>query len=203
MWDTIWQLVVTVRHNPSFNSLIIGLFHLIVYLFSPSLSYLLSTEIMSHGFNCLLNHFVVFNVYITVKCFQYLFSPPLIELFEQCKDNIIKLSLLLRYISSKSPFLKTDWFADGMEYILMQPNSSPKYLVVITHLESTGDCTFDYTRSGPRLIYIQFNSRAKLDHEQDYHSFVGDIACGRWALSRLRKYLWETLFYWLCDCNTI
>ena len=76
MWDIIWQLVVTVRHNPSFNSLIIGLFHLIVYLFSPSLSYLLSTEIMSHGLNCLLNHFVVFNVYITVKCFQYLFFHP-------------------------------------------------------------------------------------------------------------------------------
>ena len=44
--------------------------------------------------------------------------------------------------------------------------------------------------SSPRLLLILFNSRAKLDHEQDYHSFDGKILYGRWAISRLRKYLW-------------
>ena len=72
MSDTIWQLVVTAWHNLSFISSKIGLFHLMVYLFSPSLEYVISTGIMSHGLNQILNHFVVFNVYITVKICQYL-----------------------------------------------------------------------------------------------------------------------------------
>ena len=71
------------------------------------------------------------------------------------------------------------------------------------HLESTGECIFDCKRSDYRLMPIIFNSRTNLDHEEDYPSFVGEIACGRWAIYRLRKYLRGTLFYWLCDCNAI
>ena len=50
---------------------------------------------------------------------------------------------------------------------------------------------------------ILYNPGANLDHEKYYHSFVGDIVCDRWDISRLRKYLWGILFYWLCDCNEI
>ena len=42
---------------------------------------------------------------------------------------------------------------------------------------------------------ILFNSRANIDHAQDYHSFFGELACGRWAISCLRTYLWEKLLY--------
>ena len=56
---------------------------------------------------------------------------------------------------------------------------------------------------GPRLMPVLFNSRSNLVHEKEYHSFVGEIACGRWAISRLRKYSWGTLVYWICDCNAI
>ena len=50
---------------------------------------------------------------------------------------------------------------------------------------------------------VLFNSCSNLVLKIDYHSFVGEIACDRWEISRLRKYLWGTLFYWLCGCNTI
>ena len=103
--------------------------------------------------------------------------------------------------SLKPSFRKPDWSAGGMGYILMQPDNSPESLAAILHLESTGECLFDYKRSGPRLMPIIFNSRVNLEHEKHYHSFVGEIACGRWAISRLRKYLWGTLFYWLCWKN--
>ena len=85
----------------------------------------------------------------------------------------------------------------------MQPDNSPESLAALLYLESTGECIFDCKHSVPRLIPIIFNSRTNLDHEKDYHSFVGERACGRWAISRLHKYLWGTLFYWLCDCNAI
>ena len=76
-----------------------------------------------------------------------------------------------------------------MGYILIQPDNSPESLAVIFHLESTGKCLFDCKRSGPRLMTVVFNSRTNLDHEKNYHSFVGEIACGRWAISLLSKYL--------------
>ena len=113
----------------------------------------------------------------------------LIELFESCKDHIITSPLLQRYDSSKPTFLKTDWSAGGMEYILMQPDNSPESLAAIFHLESTGKCLFDCKYSGPRLMTVVFNSRTNLDHEKHYHSFVGEIACGRRAISCLSKYL--------------
>ena len=50
------------------------------------------------------------------------------------------------------------------------------------HLESTGECIFDCKRSDYRLMPIIFNSRTNLDHEEDYPSFVGEIACGRWDI---------------------
>ena len=74
--DTIWQLMITTRRNPSSNSSLIDLFHLMMYLFSTSLVYVLSTEIMSHSLNQILNHFVIFNVYVTVKVYQSLLGRP-------------------------------------------------------------------------------------------------------------------------------
>ena len=49
--------------------------------------------------------------------------PQLIEVFNNCKTNIITLPLLLRYDSSRPTFLKTDWFTGGIKYILMQPDN--------------------------------------------------------------------------------
>ena len=90
-----------------------------------------------------------------------------------------------------------------MVYILMQPDNSPESLVEIIDLESTGECIFDYIHSGPRLIPVLVNYRANLNHERDYHSFDSEIACCHWAISRLFKYLWGKLFYWLYDYNEI
>ena len=117
--------------------------------------------------------------------------------------NLITSPLLFRYTSSKPTLLKTDWSTGGTGYILIQPDNSPESLAAIVHLESTGESLFDCKRSGTRLMPIIFNFRTNLYHKKDYHSFVGEIACGRWDILQLRKYLWGTLFYWLCDCNAI
>jgi len=50
-------------------------------------------------------------------------SPSTISFFIDCKTNIVSSPLLLRYGSSKPVFLKTDWSANGIRYILMQPDN--------------------------------------------------------------------------------
>ena len=36
-----------------------------------------------------------------------------------------------------------------------------------------------------------------------YHSFVGEIACGRWSIAHNRHCLWGKYFYWVFECTTI
>ena len=86
-----------------------------------------------------------------------------------------------------------------MGCILIKPDNSPESLETIAHLRSTGECIFDRNSSSLRLMPVFFDSRSNFDHERYYHSFVGEIACGYWTISRLRKYLWWALSYWLRD----
>ena len=39
--------------------------------------------------------------------------------------------------------------------------------------------------------------------KKQYHSFVGEGACGRWEIFQYKKFLWGSHFYWLCDCKAI
>ena len=110
-----------------------------VYLFSPSLGNGHSTVIIFHGLNLILYHFVAFNVYIIVKVYRYLLGClNSSSCSKKCKVNLIISPFLFRYNSSKPTFLKTDWSAGGMRYILIQPDNSPESLVAIVHLEPKG-----------------------------------------------------------------
>lgn len=130
-------------------------------------------------------------------------TQELQSLFQDFKELIISSPLLARYDPTKPTFLKTDWSAYGMGWILCQPDDSPLSLKAITKLQSTGECDFDLTMKGPRLRPIAFGSRACLNTEQHFHSFVGEIACGRWAIAQNKKFLWGSHFYWLCDCSSV
>ena len=85
----------------------------------------------------------------------------------------------------------------------MQPGDSPASLKAINHLTATGECLFDISLDGPRLHPILFSYRANMTYERNYHSFVGEVACGWWSIAACRKYLWDSLFYWICDCSSI
>ena len=114
----------------------------------------------------------------------------MITLFDDCKNQLITSPLLLRCDSSKPVFPKTNWSTGGMGYILMQADESPQSLAVLTLLEDTGECIFDLSLDGPRLRSVFFNSRSNQTFEVHYHSFVDEVACGRWVFSCYRKYLW-------------
>ena len=55
-----------------------------------------------------------------------LWTTELRELFHLCKTNLTTSPVLARFDSNKPTFLKTDWSAEGMEYILLQPDVAMK-----------------------------------------------------------------------------
>jgi hypothetical protein len=130
-------------------------------------------------------------------------TAPLIALWDELKLAITSSPCLARYDSSKPCFLKTDWSALGMGWILMQPDDFPASVQALHRLHTDGICDFDITMTGARLRPVRFGSRKCTDREHHFHSFVGEAACGRWAISQNRKFLWGTEFFWLCDCSAV
>ena len=104
-------------------------------------------------------------------------SPQLIELFQDIKRMITSSPLLVRFNPAKPVFLKTDWSASGMAWILMQPDDSPASVAATHLLKEKGTNLFDATMDGPRLLPVRFGSRACLDKEKWLHSFIGEGAC--------------------------
>ena len=130
-------------------------------------------------------------------------TSELLELFNNMKKAITSSPMLARFDPDKPVFLKTDYSAEGMGWILMQPADDSESKSALRELRSTGNCSFDLSLEGPRLQPIAFGSRACGDLESKWHSFTGEIASGRWAISQNRRYLWGNHFFWLCDCSAV
>ena len=87
----------------------------------------------------------------------------------------------------------------------MQPKDSDA-AATATALIQPGDpssVTFDSALTSARLQPVHSGSRRCSPTEADYHSFVGEVAAGRWAFSCVTPYIWGTHFWWVCDCNAI
>ena len=88
-----------------------------------------------------------------------LWTTELLDLFKLCKPNITSSPVLTRFDSNKPALLKTDWSAEGMGYILLQPDNSVETVVATKLLLETGECLFDLLPTSPRLRAVTFNSR--------------------------------------------
>ena len=75
-------------------------------------------------------------------------TPSLIKLFCNCKTYLVTSQYLLRFDSSRPTFLKTDWSAGGMGYILMHPDDSSDSIAAMKHLADTGELLFDLSHDG-------------------------------------------------------
>ena len=85
----------------------------------------------------------------------------------------------------------------------MQPDDSKKSCTATASLAKDQDCDFDTTLKGARLQQIKFQSCQYLEQEQHYHSFVGEVATGQWAIGIFQKYLVGQHFFWLFDCSAM
>ena len=91
--------------------------------------------------------------------------PSNTSIFVACKSNLVSSPLFLRYDSSKPAVFKTDWSANRMGYILMQPDNRSKFLRALKILEDSGDLYFDLSLEGPRVHPVLFGSRSNLPYE--------------------------------------
>ena len=105
-------------------------------------------------------------------------SPRLIQLFQYLKQNVTSAPVLSRFDPDKPTFLKTDWSAEGIWWILMKPACDKESIQAMQLLKTTGKCNIDLTRNGARLQPIEFGSRICTAMENKLHSFVGEAAAG-------------------------
>ena len=98
-------------------------------------------------------------IYFRAGIPMMVWTPALIELFEDIKKRITLSPVLARYDPSKPKFLKTNWNAEGMGWIMMQPADDEESVAATALLLSTGECKFDLTKIGARLRPTGFSSR--------------------------------------------
>lgn len=119
-----------------------------------------------HSFIGLINFYHKFTPYLEIQlkplrklCKKYFrkqipfmeWTPEHIQLFEDLKQCITSSAVLARYDPNKPTFLKTDWSAEGMGWILMQPADDKGPQRAMKILLETGKCLFDLSPEGPRL----------------------------------------------------
>ena len=92
-------------------------------------------------------------------------TAELRDLFHLCKTDLTTSPVLARFDSNKPTFLKIDRYAEGMGYILLQPDDSDESITATKLLSSTGDCLFDLLPSSPRLRAVTYNSRSNKPYE--------------------------------------
>ena len=87
--------------------------------------------------------------------------------------------MLVKCNSSLPIFLKTNWSAAGMGFIIIQPARYKVSIEVLRNLKKTGDNKFNFSLEGPRLRHILLGSRKCTEIESHYHSFVSDVTTSR------------------------
>ena len=108
----------------------------------------------------------------------------------------ITLSPILSRFNDQNPnFLKTDWSAEGMGWIIMQPYNYIESTTAAEHLLKTGEYKFDLTKHGARLQHIAFVSRSCDDIESKFHSFTEEAAAGIWEIGQNRRFLPGGFFF--------
>ena len=80
-----------------------------------------------------------------------------------------------------------------MGYIIIQLDDNTEARTSTTKLLNK-KCDFDLSSDGARLKLVLFNSISCTATEKYYHSFVGEIARGRWDISIEKRYLWGIYF---------
>ena len=85
----------------------------------------------------------------------------------------------------------------------MHPAGDEESQQEVKLLHETGECLFDMSKNGSILRPLVLGSWSCTDFESKYHYFVGETACGIWAIFQNRNLLWVQPFGWLCDWAAI
>jgi hypothetical protein len=133
-----------------------------------------------------------------------LWTPKEDSLIHVLKKAILTGPVLKRPDWDRQFHVKTDWSSFAKGGALCQAECTPEAEEAIRKESEEGTpAEFDKTISGLRLRPIAFISKRNTIAECSHHSSVGELATGRWAFLKWKKYLWFRLFLWYTDCNGI
>ena len=101
-------------------------------------------------------------------------TSDIIQLFEDLKVTVTSSPVLARFDLSTPTFLNTDWSAEGMVRISMQPADDVESERTTKILLDTGECLFDLCKDGARLRPVKFGSRSCTYFELTSASLITD-----------------------------
>lgn len=116
-------------------------------------------------------------------------------LFKKIKQNVMSIPCLKRANCLRPFFLKTDWLATSMGWVLMQAAEDDALQEALAELAAGKECRFNASQNGPWLRLVLFGAQWCKGKECNYHLMVGKAATGRVAIGKLQRYLWGTHFY--------
>jgi hypothetical protein len=125
------------------------------------------------------------------------------KVLSELKRDILAGPVLARPDPNRRFYLKSDWSKEKMGAVLLQADSSPQAKAAEAKELEGGRCEFDRRKSGLRLRPIAFIDRTCTLPEHSFHSYVGEVSAGRWAIGKFRKWLYGAEFTWLTDCSGV
>ena len=128
------------------------------------------------------------------------------QLLRELADELLKTPIRKRPDFERRFYLKTDWSKCGMGAALLQADADNEVARLAEEAEKKGGpCAFDKTTSNQdlRLRPITMLSRSCTKSERSYHSHMGELATGLWAMEKFKRYLLMTTFTWITDCSAI
>ena len=100
-------------------------------------------------------------------------------------------------------YLKTDFSKVALGFALCQPIKDKTSLKAMNEEMNGGECRFDLTLKGLRLLPVAFGSRRTAGNEKHLHSFPGEALAAAWAITKNRHFLWGREFTLLTDCRAL
>lgn len=124
-------------------------------------------------------------------------------IFEQIRKYILSKPILQRADITKRFYLKTDFSKVGLGWALCQPDNSKTSLDAMKREDEGGECEFDLTLKGPRLLPIAMGGRKTIGNEQHFHSHPGESIAATFGIRKNRHFLWGRTFTLLTDCRAL
>jgi hypothetical protein len=120
--------------------------------------------------------------------------------FHDIRNAILSKPILRRVSRQKRCYLLTDFSSVGMGCVLSQPEDTKESIEAMKSEDAGGECKFEMTLDGPRLLPCSFGSRACRANEKFLHSYVGEAKAMQFGYHRNYHVLYARPFTHIGDC---
>ena len=100
-------------------------------------------------------------------------------------DALLADPCLMRYNCELRCYLRTDWSAIGMGFVLLQPADDTESRAAMRREIAGGPCKFMLLNAKCHLRPICFGSRKSRGRESKLHSHLGEGFCGDWVITKV------------------